>query len=215
MDLLPLAEAPAIIRIHVAAAAFALLLGTFVLFRRKGDALHMAIGRIWVMLMAALAFSAFFISEIRMFGPFSLLHLLAAFTLVMLGRAIWDIRRGNVHGHRTAMRSIYFGALFGAGIFTLLPGRVLHGVFSRDPGSWWPIAIAAAVAGIAAFVYLRWRRQIDRFGADRIERPSGRSRDVPDSGRATARPRTRAAPAATPPSHRDWRSARPPAAPRP
>ena len=38
---------------------------------------------------------------------------------------IWFIRRGNVVGHRLALRSLYIGACGLAGLLTLLPGRFL------------------------------------------------------------------------------------------
>ena len=37
-------------------------------------------------------------------------------------------RRHNVSGHKKAMISIFFGALVVAGLFTFLPGRIMHAV---------------------------------------------------------------------------------------
>ena len=42
--------------------------------------------------------------------------------------AVLHARRHNVSGHRKAMTSIFFGALVVAGLFTFLPGRIMHAV---------------------------------------------------------------------------------------
>ena len=61
-------------------------------------------------------------------GPWSPIHLLAIFTLVMLPIAALHARRHRVTQHRIAMISIIFGALVVAGAFTLFPGRIMHAV---------------------------------------------------------------------------------------
>jgi uncharacterized membrane protein len=43
--------------------------------------------------------------------------------------ALWNVRRGNIRGHRNAMLGLYVGGLLIAGSLTLLPGRLLHHVF--------------------------------------------------------------------------------------
>jgi uncharacterized membrane protein len=58
-------------------------------------------------------------------GP---IHLLAIFTLVMLPIAIWRAHRHDVARHRRAMLGRFLGALVIAGLFTLLPGRIMHAV---------------------------------------------------------------------------------------
>ena len=57
--------------------------------------------------MAYVAVASFFISELRLWGAFSPIHLLSAWTLFSL---------------------LYIGALLITGLFTLWPGRVTHGV---------------------------------------------------------------------------------------
>jgi len=42
--------------------------------------------------------------------------------------AVLHARRHRVAAHRTAMMSLFIGALVIAGAFTLLPGRVMHAV---------------------------------------------------------------------------------------
>jgi uncharacterized membrane protein len=81
-----------------------------------------------VVLMAAVAISSFWIHEIRLVGPFSPIHLLSIFTPIMLVLGVWYARRHKVRGHRITMISIFFGALVIAGLFTFVPGRIMHAV---------------------------------------------------------------------------------------
>lgn len=78
--------------------------------------------------MAGLGLSSFGIHEVRLIGPFSPIHLLSVFTLVMLVRAIQQARAGQIRAHARSMRLTFYLALVGAGLFTLLPGRVMHEV---------------------------------------------------------------------------------------
>jgi uncharacterized membrane protein len=56
------------------------------------------------------------------------IHLLSIFTLATLPLAIVHARRHRVDRHRNAMIAIFTGALVVAGLFTLLPGRIMHAV---------------------------------------------------------------------------------------
>ncbi|MEH2626908.1 putative membrane protein [Bradyrhizobium sp. AZCC 1719] len=128
MSLAPLLEAPGTIPLHAFAAMAAFALGIVQFAAPKGTLPHRTIGWIWVVLMAAVAISSLWIHEIRMFGPFSPIHLLSIFVPIMLALAVLHARRHNVSGHRKAMVSIFFGALVVAGLFTFLPGRIMHAV---------------------------------------------------------------------------------------
>ena len=79
-------------------------------------------------LMLAVVVSSFFIHTIRMWGPFSPIHLLSIFTLAMLPLAVWRARQHDVRKHRRAMLGLFVGALVIAGVFTFLPGRIMHAV---------------------------------------------------------------------------------------
>jgi uncharacterized membrane protein len=46
----------------------------------------------------------------------------------MLPIAVWRAHRHDVNSHRRAMLGLFFGALVIAGVFTLLPGRIMHAV---------------------------------------------------------------------------------------
>lgn len=128
MSLAPLLEAPGTIPLHAFAAMAAFALGVVQFAAPKGNLPHRTIGWIWVLLMAAVAISALWIHEIRLVGPFSPIHLLSIFVPVMLVLAVLYARRHNVSAHRKTMTSIFFGALIVAGLFTLLPGRIMHAV---------------------------------------------------------------------------------------
>jgi uncharacterized membrane protein len=78
--------------------------------------------------MVLIAASSFWIHGFRIIGPFSPIHLLSIFTLVMLPVAVLHARRHRVERHRKAMTSIFIGAMVIAGLFTLLPGRIMHDV---------------------------------------------------------------------------------------
>jgi uncharacterized membrane protein len=130
MTLTPLLNASPVIQLHAFAAMAAFGLGLVQFAAPKGTIPHRTIGWIWVVLMAGVCISAFFIHELRTFGPWSAIHLLAIFTLVMLPLAVLRARRHEIAGHRRAMISIFLGALVVAGLFTFLPGRIMHAVVS-------------------------------------------------------------------------------------
>lgn len=88
MNFAPLSAASSAVQLHLAAAVAALALGTVLVVRRKGTPGHMALGRVWVGLMLAVAFSSFWIAGLAGPGRFSAIHLLSAFTLVSLGMAL-------------------------------------------------------------------------------------------------------------------------------
>jgi uncharacterized membrane protein len=122
-----LSAAPAI-QLHAFAAMTAFTLGLVQLAAPKGTLPHRTVGWVWVALMVGVSVSAFFVHEIRLWGPWSPIHLLAIFTLVMLPLAVLHARRHAVERHRNAMVSIFLGALVIAGLFTFMPGRIMHAV---------------------------------------------------------------------------------------
>ena len=128
MTLTPLLEAGPVILTHALAAILALVLGAAQLALPKGTVLHKVSGYLWVGLMLWTAASSLFIHEIRLIGPFSPIHILSVATLIALPRAIAAARSGKIATHRAIMSSLYFWALIVAGLFTLLPGRIMHQV---------------------------------------------------------------------------------------
>ncbi len=128
MSLAPLLNAEPVIQIHAFAAMTAFVLGIVQLAAPKGTLPHRTIGWIWVILLAMIALSSFFIHKIKLIGPFSPIHLLAIFTLVMLPLAVARAHRHEVQKHRKTMLGLFFGALVIAGAFTFVPGRIMHAV---------------------------------------------------------------------------------------
>jgi uncharacterized membrane protein len=126
MDLTPLTDAPTAIQGHAYGALAALVLGLVMVVRSKGTPSHKFLGRVWVAIMAAVALSSFWIQELRLIGAFSPIHLLSILTLVALPYAIIQVRRGNVGAHRTTMIWVFIGGPIIAGLFTLMPGRLMH-----------------------------------------------------------------------------------------
>jgi len=128
MSLAPLLEAAPAIPLHAFAAMAAFLLGLVQFAAPKGTLPHRTIGWIWVVLMLVVAASSFWIHQIRLVGPFSPIHLLSIFTLVVLPLAVWRAHTHRVADHRRMMIFIFAGALVVAGLFTLVPGRIMHRV---------------------------------------------------------------------------------------
>jgi uncharacterized membrane protein len=128
MSLAPLLHATLAIQLHAFAAMMAFALGIVQFSAPKGTLPHRTIGGIWVMLMVVVSLSSFWVHELLLWGLWSPIHLLSIFTLGALPFAVWAAHRHAVGAHRRAMISIFLGALVIAGLFTLVPGRIMHAV---------------------------------------------------------------------------------------
>lgn len=122
-----LAATHPLVALHLAAALLALVAGALVMARRKGTPLHRVLGWSFVAAMALTALSSAFMrdSHLPSIAGFTPIHIFTVLTLVGLPRAIWQIRRGDVTGHRRTMQGLFIGGCVVAGAFTLLPGRFL------------------------------------------------------------------------------------------
>ncbi|NLZ39915.1 MAG: DUF2306 domain-containing protein [Comamonadaceae bacterium] len=123
MTLAPLLAAPAVIQLHTAAAFVALAAVVAQLAGRKAGVRHWITGWVFVVAMGVTAVSSLWITGIFP-GRYSPIHLLTLLTLVMLPLGVWYRRAGNLAGHRKTMLGLTAG-LVGAGLFTLMPGRIL------------------------------------------------------------------------------------------
>ncbi|WP_010544904.1 DUF2306 domain-containing protein [Sphingomonas elodea] len=110
---------------HLGAVLPALPLGAYVLTARKGDTLHRGLGKCWAVLMLLAALSSFGLRGVT--GGLSPIHLLSILVLAMIPRGVLLARAHRIAAHRRVMSLTYLG-LAVAGLFTLLPGRLL--------GSW-------------------------------------------------------------------------------
>lgn len=128
MSLQPLLNAAPAIQIHAFAAIAAFALGLVQLTAPKGTLPHRTLGYVWVALMVLVAGTSFWIHDLRVWGPWSPIHLLSIFTLATLPFAVLHARKHRVIQHRNAMIAMFAGALLIAGLFTFLPGRIMHAV---------------------------------------------------------------------------------------
>ncbi len=111
--------------VHAGAAISSLLLGALILFRRKGDAPHKALGKTWVALMLITSFTSF---GLQSGGHLSAIHFLGILTPVYLFVGVTYARRGDIAWHLRTMRALYV-SLAVAGLFAItVPGRALTNV---------------------------------------------------------------------------------------
>src|SRR5277367_3249738 len=115
MTLAPLLHASPAIQIHAFAAMTAFALGVVQLAAPKGTLPHRALGWIWVALMMVVALSSFWIHQIRLVGPWSPIHLLSIFVLMVVPLGVWRAHRHQVADHRRIMVLTFAGALVIAG----------------------------------------------------------------------------------------------------
>ena len=121
----------AIIVTHLLAALAALALGAGMFFARKGTFSHRIAGRGWVALMLLTSISSFWIQST---GGFSWIHILSVLVPVLLALAVFYAATRRILRHQRLMAGIYAGALVIAGVFTLLPHRLLGGMLWSSLG---------------------------------------------------------------------------------
>lgn len=136
MTLRPILDAPLAVQLHFVTVVPAFVLGSWLLFgSARGSARHRAVGRVYLALMTATAVAAVFIRAFSgpsvEIGPLrlGLIHLFVPLTAHGVYGAFATIRAGDIRGHRSAMRGLYFGGLIIAGLLSLAPGRVMHRIF--------------------------------------------------------------------------------------
>jgi len=163
MSLAPFFKAGLVIQVHMIAALIALVLGAVILSNMKGTRKHKMLGKTWVGLMVIVALSSFFINELKTWGPFSPIHILSVVTLIALFHAIRAIRRGDIRGHKSSMVGLYIGGLVLAGVFTLMPGRIINRMLFGNPEFYltshvfaWVIPFFAIVIAVG-FIAMRFR----------------------------------------------------------
>ena len=124
----PLIESGIAIQVHVVAALLTLGIGIYLMMAPKGLRMHKTFGWAWVISMAITAGSSFFI--MTLFQSFwSPIHALSAWTLLGLPVGIAAVKRRDIKRHRKDMTNMFVGGMLVAGLFTLLPGRLMWHVF--------------------------------------------------------------------------------------
>ena len=106
---------------HLVTATPAMVLGGFILWRKKGTMLHRFLGRLWVALMLLTAVGSF---GIKSSGQFSWIHILSVVTIVSIVAGLVAIRRHKREQHRRCMQGAYTGLMI-AFVFTLAPSRIV------------------------------------------------------------------------------------------
>lgn len=146
-----------LIAVHAVVATLAMVLGAAqIVRRRRGDRPHRTIGWVWLVCMYFVAFSSFWIQQLRP-GSFSWIHGLSAFTILTLSLGLFHARRGNIRHHAGNMIGTYVG-LWGAFIGVVaVPSRLVPQAFQS---SWLGMTvltaaiIAVGLALVAAVVRL-------------------------------------------------------------
>lgn len=116
--------------VHLAIIVPTFLIGTFLLFRRKGTAWHKMLGRIYLVLIAATGLVTLWMPAHigpRVLDHFGVIHLFSLLALWTAPSAYAAARRGDIQAHRGKMIGFYIGGLLIAGAFAFTPGRMLHG----------------------------------------------------------------------------------------
>jgi uncharacterized membrane protein len=85
------------VAIHLATILPALVLGLFMLMRRKGGAMHRRLGAVWMAMMVTTAIVSFWIRGDS--GAFSGIHLFSVGVLIAVPMAIWRARVRDIGAH--------------------------------------------------------------------------------------------------------------------
>jgi len=128
IDAARLVEASLMVKLHVAGALTAFVIGAVLLRGVKGTAMHRKLGYAWVAAMALAAVSSFFLVGLNG-NSFSFIHGLSAWTVIVLPMAVAAARRKNFRKHAKDMTNLFMGGLVVAGLFSFLPGRLLWTIF--------------------------------------------------------------------------------------
>ena len=118
--------------LHLGTVFPAFLIGTYLLLNHKGTPGHKFLGKVYMLLMLFTALITLFMSaEVgpTFLGHFGFIHLLSFMVLYSVPTAYLAARSGNIKKHRANMIGLYVGGILVAGIFTLMPGRMLHDWF--------------------------------------------------------------------------------------
>jgi uncharacterized membrane protein len=120
---LPLAYA------HLATVLPAFVIGSYMMFARKGDRFHRTLGKGYMALMMITATISLFMPAVvgpRLFNHFGFIHLFSVLAIYSVPSAYFAAKRHDVKSHRNSMIGLYVGGLIIAGGFAFMPGRLLH-----------------------------------------------------------------------------------------
>lgn len=121
-------DLPLAVQIHIVTAIAALVFGIAMFVRTKGTRSHKMIGKLFLALMLVTATSALFIRYLND-GSFSWIHIFVPVTFIAAFETVFYIRKGNLKGHKRAVKGLFFGALLIPGALSFLPGRTMWMMF--------------------------------------------------------------------------------------
>jgi uncharacterized membrane protein len=127
-DLALLAGLSTPIKIHLATALAALVLGGVLMAMRKGRTFHRVAGWTWVSLVSVTAGVTLFITELNN-GSWSFIHLFTGWTLLVLPIAVMAAKRHNAARHRRSMMGLFYGAFAINFFIAFIPGRTMWQMF--------------------------------------------------------------------------------------
>lgn len=122
-----------IVFVHLMILLPCIVLGTYLIFAKKGTRFHKQMGKIYMILMGITGVLTLFIpAQVgqRVFNHFGVLHLLSLLTMYSVPKAWFAIKKGDVKTHKQSMIRLYIGGIIIAGSFAIFaPGRYLHSLF--------------------------------------------------------------------------------------
>lgn len=146
-----------IIVIHALAASLVILFGPVNVLRRRKDARHRLIGRIYAAMMYFVCVSGMFIYTD---GGFTIFHALAILNFSCVTIGILAIRRRNLRLHRGMMIGSWLGTAIAGAFAVLIPGRRIPTLAVTDPVLLWSLVVAVLVAAsLTVAVVLRAKPQ--------------------------------------------------------
>ncbi|MDR2332169.1 MAG: DUF2306 domain-containing protein [Burkholderiaceae bacterium] len=120
-----------LIATHALLATCALITGAIALWARRmaavRPALHRAAGYAFTLSLLGAALTACFLRDetILNWHGLTLVHLLIPLAVLGLAGAFIHLKRRNFAAHRRTMQRVYLGACVLAGLFTLVPNRLI------------------------------------------------------------------------------------------
>jgi len=159
-------------QVHVIAAVAAVIIGALQAARRKQGAGHRWLGRCWVVAMATVAASPFFLQSLT--GGVSFLHGLSVYVLVMLVLAVLRARQGQYAAHGLFMINTWGGLLTAGWLAASRHGLdVPVAVHAVVIGVFW-VALTHATMPLHRRIRLDRRRARNRVAPHAIAQGSGR-----------------------------------------
>ena len=116
--------APPAVQLHLVGVAAAIVVGMVLLAGTKGRPMHRVLGWTWVAAMGLVAVSSLFIRMVN-HGQLSRIHLFTGWTLIALPLGVAFARTHRVKLHARTMTGLFVGGLVVAGLFTVVPGRLM------------------------------------------------------------------------------------------